>query len=125
MARRGTVIKINPVQSSTNGYCHDIFVLHSEHRPRRPIKLTAGTSSHQCNFFLQTTQNDLPPIESPEFHLNPNTFKKLPTTNPRINRDIVITYLLYQIPTNPIGLSYGVKVNHSNNSFLCSSGLRK
>jgi len=89
---------IKPVQSSTKGYCHDIFVLHSEHRPRSPTKLITGTSSHQRNFFLQTTQNDRPPIERPEFHLNPNTFKKLPIINPKINRNSVITYLLYQKP---------------------------
>ena len=116
----GTVTNINPVQSSTKGYCQEIFARHVRHWALRIKKLTTGTSSRHLRVLLQNEQCDLPSSVCPVPQRKPTTFKKLPTIEPRTNKKkttpLIITKFTY-LPI-AIGESYGAIESQSNNSFL-------
>src|SRR3989344_5407246 len=73
---------INPVDTSTNKYCHDIFCLQYRHFPRSHKKLKTGTKSNHESWCLQYGQYERPPTPSFCSRRKIITFKKLPRDRP-------------------------------------------
>ena len=77
--------KMAPAMNSTSGYCQEILLLHLRHEPLKNKKLKIGTSSFQVRLLPQDMHFDLPPRPTPVLKRSDTTFKKLPTTAPRMN----------------------------------------
>jgi hypothetical protein len=75
---------IAPAMNSTSGYCQDILDLQLLHAPFWAKKLKSGMSSYQESFFPQVIHFDRPPKEVPVLYLIATTFKKLPTSVPKM-----------------------------------------
>src|SRR3989344_7703053 len=76
----------NALDSSTKGYCHEIFAPHSPHLPPRTKKDRTGTSSNGFSLCPQKKHREPPKIrDSPVFRRKTMTLAKLPKIRPKIN----------------------------------------
>ena len=80
-------IKTNmaPAINSTNGYCHEILLLHLRHEPFCAMKLKIGTNSFQVKVLPQDMHIDRPPSPLPVLNRSATTLRKLPTMAPKMN----------------------------------------
>lgn len=89
----GNMMKISanmaPAMNSTNGYCHEILLLHFLHEPFWNAKLNIGTSSFQVRLVPHDMHFDRPPRPTPVLKRSDTTLRKLPTMAPKMNERIV------------------------------------
>lgn len=76
--------KIAPAINSTSGYCHEILLRHFLQAPFWRAKLKSGMSSFHVSVVPQDMHFDLPPSPIPVLKRSATTFKKLPTTTPKM-----------------------------------------
>lgn len=76
--------KMAPAMNSTSGYCQEILLLHFLHDPFWNKKLKIGTNSFHVSPVPHDMHFDRPPKPTPVLKRKETTFKKLPTTVPKM-----------------------------------------